>query len=87
MFAQKTWRRGLGSLATVALLMVVATGCSSGGTAVSTTPGPVVVKNAPASARSPSFHPIVGGHSQPSQRPAHPGFTGTHPGGGGPQEN
>lgn len=70
-------KRGLESLAIVACLMVVVAGCSSGGPGART----------PVQSTIGSAHVFVT-YTSPSKArlPWQPGLTGTHPGGGGPQE-
>jgi hypothetical protein len=69
--------RGLASLAIAACLMVVVAGCSSGGSGAKTAVQPTAG----------STHVFVT-YTSPSkaQLPWQRGLTGTHPGGGGPQE-
>ena len=75
-------KRGRASLAAVTCLMVVVAGCSSGGPGAKVPVQPTIgsthvfVTYTSPSNTSPSKAPL------PWQR----GMTGTHPGGGGPQE-
>ena len=70
-------KRGLGSLATVACLMVLVVGCSSGGPGAKTSVQPTIG----------STHSYITSTSQSKSRLSwQRGLTGTNPGGGGPQE-
>jgi hypothetical protein len=77
MFDPMARKRGLASLATVACLMAVVAGCSSGGPGAKITVQPTI-----GSTQSFVAHASRSKARLTWQRD----FTGTHPGGGGPQE-
>lgn len=92
MFDRMARNGGLGGLAAVTVLMVVLAGCTADasaarlGAGIRSNAAQVRLEGDPYQAGTRAPAAVKGSAAQPARLTVQQGLTGTHPGGGGPQE-